>query len=325
MTDIQTIELTRDYGKFVVTPLERGYGQTIGNAMRRMLLSSIPGAAVVAVRVEKVLHEFAPIPGAKEDMTEFMLNLRELAIRVHSDRPPETDFQMIIDVKGPGRVTAADIQTPKNVEIVNPDAYLCTLTEKGSSLYAELFVGWGTGYSPPERQENYRGRIGIMPMGSQFTPVRKVSYTVEATRVGQRTDYDRLTLEVWTNGSVSPDVAVKQAASFLDNFIRLFLQLGEGSMEVSLGAHEELSKEDLSVPDIRVEEMDFSQRTLNCLKRAEIETLRDLVRKTEDDLECIPGFGKKAMEEVHQKLSERGLALRSGAAVVRSPLEGETY
>jgi DNA-directed RNA polymerase subunit alpha len=325
MTDIQTIELTQDYGKFVVTPLERGYGQTIGNAMRRMLLSSIPGAAVVAVRVEKVLHEFAPIPGAKEDMTEFMLNLRELAIRVNSDRPPEADFQMLLDVKGPGRVTAADIQTPDHVEIVNPDAYLCTLTEKGSSLYAELFVGWGTGYTPPERQENYRGRIGIMPMGSQFTPVRKVNYTVEATRVGQRTDYDRLTLEVWTNGSVSPDVAVKQAASFLDNFIRLFFELGEGSMEVSLGAREELSDEDLSVPDIRVEEMDFSQRTLNCLKRAEIETLRDLVRKTEDDLECIPGFGKKAMEEVHQKLSERGLALRSGAAVVRSPLEGETY
>lgn len=325
MTDIQTIELTHDYGKFVVTPLERGYGQTIGNAMRRMLLSSIPGAAVVAVRVEKVLHEFAPIPGAKEDMTEFMLNLRELAIRVNSDRPPETDFQMIIDVKGPGRVTAADIQTPGNVEIVNPNAYLCTLTEKGSSLYAELFVGWGTGYTPPERQENYRGRIGIMPMGSQFTPVRQVNYIVEATRVGQRTDYDRLTLEVLTNGSVSPDVAVKQAASFLDSFVRLFFELGEGSMEVSLGAHEELSEEDLSVPDIRVEEMDFSQRTLNCLKRAEIETLRDLVRKSEDDLECIPGFGKKAMEEVHQKLSERGLALRSGAAVVRSPLEGETY
>ncbi|MEW5883179.1 MAG: DNA-directed RNA polymerase subunit alpha [Armatimonadota bacterium] len=325
MTDIQTIELTQNYGKFVVTPLERGYGQTIGNAMRRMLLSSIPGAAVVAVRVEKVLHEFAPIPGAKEDMTEFMLNLRDVAIRVNSDRPPEEDFQMLLDVKGPGRVTAADIQTPDDIEIVNPDCYLCTLSEKGSSLYAELFVSWGTGYTPPERQENYRGRIGVMPMGSQFTPVRKVNYVVEATRVGQRTDYDRLTLEVWTNGSVSPDVAIKQAASFLDNFVRLFFELGKGSMDVTMGALEEISDEDLSVPDIRVEEMDFSQRTLNCLKRAEIETLRDLVRKTEDDLECIPGFGKKAMEEVLQKLDERGLSLRSGAAVVRSPLEGETF
>ncbi|MER3414065.1 MAG: DNA-directed RNA polymerase subunit alpha [Armatimonadota bacterium] len=325
MTDIQTIELTQDYGKFVVTPLERGYGQTLGNAMRRMLLSSIPGAAIVAVRVEKVLHEFAPIPGAKEDMTEFMLNLREVAIRVNSDRPPEADFQMLLDVKGPGRVTAADIQTPESVEIVNPGAYLCSLSEAGSSLYAELFVGWGTGYTPPERQENYRGRIGIMQMGSQFTPVRKVNYVVEATRVGQRTDYDRLTLEVWTNGSVGPDVAVKQAASFLDNFVRLFFELGKGSMEVTIGAREEVRDDDLAVPDIRVEEMDFSQRTLNCLKRAEIETLRDLVRKTEEDLECIPGLGKKAMEEVLHKLDERGLSLKSGAAVVRSPLEGETF
>ncbi len=323
MTEIQTIELTETFGKFVVTPLERGYGQTLGNAMRRMLLSSIPGAAIVAVRVEKVLHEFAPIPGAKEDMTEFMLNLKDVAIRVQGDRPPETDFQLVIDVTGPGRVTAADIKTPEGVEIVNPEAYLLTLSEKGATFYAELFVSWGTGYTPPERQENYRGRIGIMPMGSQFTPVKKVNYTVDATRVGQRTDLDRLTLEVWTNGAVAPDVAVKQAAEIMDQYVRLFFDLGPGAMNIMSLGEEEADEELEGVPDITVEEMDFSQRTLNCLKRAEISTLKDLVKKSEEDLECIPGFGKKAMEEVRQKLDERGLSLRSTAAVIRAPAEAE--
>jgi DNA-directed RNA polymerase subunit alpha len=282
-----------------------------------VLLGSIPGAAVQAVRVEKVLHEFSPIPGVKEDMNEFILNLRDLAIKVHRDRPPDEDFELIIDVKGRGTVTGADVQCPPDVEIVNPECVLCHISEAKASLYAELFVGWGTGYTLPAKHEQYKGTIGVIAMGSQYTPVRKVNYTVESTRVGQRTDYERLTLEVWTTGAVSPNDAVTQSAEILDKYIRMFFGLATGGMDLGLGDEDDDMPELEGVPEVRVEEMDYSQRTFNCLRRANIETLRDILQYTESDLLAIRGFGKKALDEVKEKLSERGYSIRPGKGISR--------
>jgi DNA-directed RNA polymerase subunit alpha len=310
MAQVQTLEKTETYGKFVLTPLERGYGQTIGNALRRVLLSSIPGSAITAIRVEKVLHEFGAIPGVKEDMTELLLNLRDVAIRYNTEKPPEEDKELLIDIKGKGRVTGADIQCPEDLEIINPDAYICTISDPKASLYIELYACWGTGYVLPERQEKYKGTIGIIPLGSQFTPVKKVTYTVEQTRVQQRTDFERLTLEVWTNGAVAPQHAVSQAAQILDSYFRKFFELGIGGMDLMLADDEPELPELIGVPDTRIEEMDFSQRTFNCLRRDQVNTLRDLVQRTPSQLGSIRGFGKKALMEVDEKLAERGLALR---------------
>ncbi|MCW5947422.1 MAG: DNA-directed RNA polymerase subunit alpha [Fimbriimonadales bacterium] len=317
MAQVQTLELTETYGKFVLAPLERGYGQTIGNALRRMLLGSIPGAAVTAVRVEKVLHEFAPIPGVKEDMNELLLNLRDLAIKVNRDRPPDEDFELVIDVKGKGVVTGADIQCPPDVEITNPECYLCTISDPKASLYAELFVGWGTGYVMPNRHEKYKGTIGLITMGSQFTPVRKVNYTVEATRVGQRTDYERLTLEVWTTGAMSPNEAVTHSAEILDKYVKMFFALTTDGMDLGLNDEDDEMPELDGVPEIRVEEMEFSQRTFNCLRRANVETLRDILQYTESELLAIRGFGKKALDEVRDKLNERGYQMKVGKGIGR--------
>jgi DNA-directed RNA polymerase subunit alpha len=326
MTHVQTLEATETYGKFVVSPLERGYGQTLGNALRRVMLGSIPGAAITAVRVEKVLHEFAPIPGVKEDMNELLLNLRDLALRIHRDRPPEEDFMLIVDVKGKGRVTGLDIQCPPEVEVVNPDCYLCTITDSSASLYMELYVGWGTGYVLPERHDRYKGTIGLIAVGSQFTPVRKVNYSVEATRVGQRTDYERLTFDVWTNGAISASVAIGQAAAILDRYLRMFFDLSAGAMDIGLKTLGADAPELDGVPEVRVEEMDFSQRTFNCLRRANIENLRDLLEYTESELMGIRGFGKKALDEVREKLQERGYEMRPGKANARfDVMDDEDY
>jgi DNA-directed RNA polymerase subunit alpha len=310
MPQITTIESQADYGKFVLEPLERGYGQTIGNALRRVLLSSIQGAAITAIRVEKVFHEFAPIPGVKEDTTQLLLNLKDVAVRLNIDEGlPEEDAILRLDVKGPGRVTGADIVTPPQAEIVNPEVYIATISDDNESLTMDMHVGWGSGYLLPEKQEQYKGMIGMIPTGSQFTPVKKVNYTVEQTRVGMRTDYERLVLDVWTNGSVTANDAVSQAAHILDKYFRMFFELGEAGLEV----HEELPEEvelDLDVPEIRIEEMDFSQRTFNCLRRANLTTLRSLAAVTESDLTGIRGFGKKSLVEVRDKLKEHGLELK---------------
>ncbi len=311
MPHIQTLETTNEYTRFVLEPLERGFGQTIGNALRRVLLSSIYGAAPVAVKIDKVLHEFAPIPGTKEDTTEFLLNLKDLAIKLdYEDTPPE-EVVLKIDVKGPGRVTGADVQCPEGVEIVNPECYLATISGQGSNLTADIFVGYGTGYVLPERQEKYKGMIGIIPTGSQFTPVRKVNYIVEQTRVGMRTDYERLVLEVWTNGSVAPNDAVTQAAHILDRYFKMFFDLGRMGLMLD-SDHEEILPEELAnIPDIKIEEMDFSQRTFNCLRRAGILNLRQLAVTNEAELNSIRGFGKKSLTEVRDKLNEHGLDLRA--------------
>ncbi|MBS1713698.1 MAG: DNA-directed RNA polymerase subunit alpha [Armatimonadetes bacterium] len=311
MPHIQTLEISNEFAKFVLEPLERGYGQTIGNALRRVLLSSIQGAAVTAVKIDKVFHEFAPIPGAKEDTTEFLLNLKELAIRIDCEGVPPEETVLRLEVKGPGRVTGADVQCPTGVSIMNPECYLATISDPKATLNAELYVGWGTGYVLPERQERYKGVIGIIPSGSQFTPVKKVNYVVEATRVGQRTDYERLVLDVWTNGAVPPNDAVTQAAHILDKYFKMFFELGRANAEIGIDEDDLLAPELANVPDLKLEELEFSQRTFNCLRRAGILNLRQLAIVNEADLTSIRGFGKKSLLEVRDKLNEHGLQLKA--------------
>ncbi len=327
MPHIQTLELEHDYAKFVLEPLERGYGQTIGNALRRVLLSSIAGAAVNAVRIEKVFHEFAAIPGLKEDTTEFLLNLKDIAIAVDPELELPEEIILKIDVTGPGRVTGADIVCPEGVEIVNPEMYLATISEKGATLTAELYASIGTGYVLPEKQEKYKGMIGILTMGSQYTPVKKVNYTVEATRVGQRIDYERLVLEVWTNGALPPNDAVTQAAQILDRYFRMFFDLGRPSMEDVFIDTSDAAEELTNVPDIKIEELDLSQRTFNCLRRAGILNLRQLALVTEADLNGIRGFGKKSLTEVRDKLEEHGIELKpsKGGYISIDSLEDDDF
>jgi DNA-directed RNA polymerase subunit alpha len=313
MPHIQTLEQSEDYAKFVLEPLERGYGHTIGNALRRVLLSSIQGAAITAIRVNKVFHEFASIPGVKEDVTELLLNLKDLSIRVEFEEQPPEDLRLRIDAKGPGVVTGADISCPSDVEIINPEVYLCTISDKGAELGVDLFVGWGAGYVYPDRHEEFKEEIGVIPTGSQFTPVRKVNYTVEQTRVGTRTDYERLVLEVWTNGSVPPNDAVTQSAHILERFFKLFFDLGKAGVEPALEETQEESSELTNVPELKIEEMDFSQRTFNCLRRAGLLTLRQLAQVSESDLNSIRGFGKKSLTEVRDKLAEHGIDLKPSA------------
>ncbi len=327
MPQIQTLETTSEYAKFVLEPLERGYGQTIGNALRRVLLSSIGGAAVNAIKIDKVFHEFAAIPGVKEDTTEFILNLKDLAIRLDPDMPTPDEVTLKIDLKGAGRVTGADVICPEGVTISNPEVYLATISEAKATLVVELYVGAGTGYTLPERQERYKGVIGVIPVGAQYTPVKKANYIVEQTRVGQRTDYERMVLEVWTNGTVPPNDAVTQAAQILDKYFRLFFDLGRILQDdiFSLGTEEDTELS--NVPEIKIEELGFSQRTFNCLRRAGILNLRQLAGVNEGDLTSIRGFGRKSLNEVRDTLAEHGVELKpaKGGFINLDILDDEDY
>lgn len=309
MPHIQTLDLNTSEGKFVLEPLERGYGQTIGNALRRVLLSSIQGAAVTSVRIDKVFHEFAPIPGVKEDATQFLLNIKDVAIRYEFEVIPTDPVSLKISVKGPGRVTGADIQCPEGVLIVNPEVYICTISDS-VELNIELTSEWSSGYVLPDKHERFKGIIGTLTLGTQFTPVRKVNYIVEPTRIGQRTDYERLVFEVVTNGSVPPNDAVTQAAQILEKYFKMFQGLGKAAADFGFEEEEDTEQELSNVPEIKIEEMDFSQRTFNCLRRAGLLTLRHLAVVTETDLIGIRGFGKKSLNEVRDKLAEHGLALK---------------
>ena len=318
MPHITTLDLQTEYGKFILEPLERGYGQTIGNALRRVLLSSIQGAAIAAVRIDKVFHEFAPIPGVKEDTTELLLNLKDVAIQ--SELEGTFDEQILrIDVKGPGTVTGADIVCPEGLSIVNPEVYIATISDPNASLIMELYTGWGSGYVLPQNQDRYKGVIGVIPTGSQYTPVRKVNYTVEQTRVGMRTDYERLVLDITTNGSVKPNDALSQSAHILDKYFRMFFDLGAAGFDSDL-LEDEASDDELlkNVPELRIEELDFSQRTFNCLRRAGILNLKALAIASESDLTAIRGFGKKSLLEVRDKLHEHGLELKPPKGGYRS-------
>lgn len=288
------------YGRFVVEPLERGYGTTLGNALRRILLSSLPGAAITNVKFDGALHEFSNLPGVLEDTIEIILNLKGISLKIHSDEPQT----LVIDTDKAGAVKAKDIKSPSDVEILNEDQHICTL-EENARLYMEMTAVNGRGYVPAERNKLLQQPIGVIPVDSMFSPIRKVNYQVENTRVGQITDYDKLTLEIWTDGSIRPDEAISLAAKILNTHIALFVNLTEQVDEVEI-ASDRQEEDRIRILDTTIEELDLSVRSYNCLKRASINTVGELVRKTEDEMMKVRNLGKKSLEEVEQKLEELG-------------------
>lgn len=303
---IEVAEISQDnrYGRFVVEPLERGYGTTLGNSLRRVLLSSLPGAAVTSVKIQDVLHELSTIPGVVEDVPEIILNLKELALKLHGDGPKV----MRLEKRSPGEVKAGDIITDPDIEILNPDQHIATLDE-GGELVMEITVAKGRGYVSAERNKKPDDPIGVIPVDSIFSPVTKVNYQVENTRVGQQVDLDKLTLEVWTDGTIGPDEAVSLAAHILTEHLSLFTGLTEisGKMEIMVEREEE---DKGSVLDMSIEELDLSVRSYNCLKRAGINSVYQLTQKTEEDMMKVRNLGRKSLEEVQAKLAALGLSLK---------------
>ena len=293
-----------NYGKFVVEPLERGYGTTLGNALRRILLSSLPGAAVTSVKIDGVLHEFSTIPGVKEDVTEIILNLKKLAVRLNG----ENTKRVIINAVGPKEVTAADIIGDSEMEIFNPDLHIATL-EENATLVMEINLARGRGYVPAEMNKTENTPISVIPVDSIYTPVRKVNFTIENTRVGQVTDYDRLVLEIWTDGSITPDEGVSIGAKIMQEHLNLFIQLIDttDAMEIMVEKEEDQKEKAL---EMTIEELELSVRSFNCLKRAAINTVEELTQKSEDDMMKVRNLGKKSLDEVKAKLEELGLGLR---------------
>jgi DNA-directed RNA polymerase subunit alpha len=302
---IECVETTEDniYGKFIVEPLERGYGITLGNSLRRILLSSLPGVAVTSIKIDGVLHEFSTIPGVIEDATEIILNIKELAAKLHG----EDQKTVYIDADGEGPVTAADIKADSDVEILNPDLYIATLNGDGR-FYMELILSRGRGYVSAEKNKQPGQPIGLIPVDSIYTPVRKVNYTVEDTRVGQVTDFDKLTLEVWTNGSIKPDEAISLGAKILNEHLNLFIDLSDQAKHTEIMVEKEETKKE-KVLEMTIEELDLSVRSYNCLKRAGINTVEDLTNRTEEDMMKVRNLGKKSLEEVLQKLGALELSL----------------
>lgn len=292
------------YGKFVVEPLERGYGTTLGNALRRILLSSLPGAAVTSVKIDGILHEFSTIPGVKEDVTEIILNLKKLAVRLEG----ESTKRAIINAVGPKEVTTADIICDSDMEIFNPDLHIATL-EENATLVMEINFARGRGYVPAEQNKNESTPISVIPVDSIYTPVRKVNFTVENTRVGQVTDYDRLVLEIWTDGSITPEEGVSIGAKIMQEHLNLFIQLTDttDAMEIMVEKEEDQKEKAL---EMTIEELELSVRSFNCLKRAAINTVEELTQKTEDDMMKVRNLGKKSLDEVKAKLEELGLSIK---------------
>ncbi|MCL6553643.1 MAG: DNA-directed RNA polymerase subunit alpha [Firmicutes bacterium] len=302
---VEYAELSDTYGKFVVEPLDRGFGVTVGNALRRVLLSSISGAAVTSVKIDGVLHEFSTIPGVVEDVTQIVLNLKELTLRLYTDKPK----LLRLEVQGKKDVTAADIQPDPEVEIVNPGLHLATLDRRDARLAMEIVVERGRGYVPAERHRRSEHVIGVIPVDSIFSPVRKVNYVVEDTRVGHATDLDRLVLEIWTDGSVRPEEALQEASRILIDHFRLFAAIAdETGAGAPFGGPEDPERARLLA--MPIEELDLSVRPYNCLKRAGIHTVGDLVKKTEDEIVAVKNFGRKSLDEVKEKLAAHGLTLR---------------
>lgn len=303
---IECVELAEDnsYGKFVVEPLERGYGITLGNSLRRILLSSLPGAAVTSVKIDGVLHEFSTIPGVVEDVTDIILNLKQLSLKVYSDEPKT----LRIEADGEGVVKAGDIHTDADVEILNPDLHIATL-DKGGRLIAEIMVGKGRGYVPADQNKGLDMPIGVIPVDSIFSPIRRVNYTIEHTRVGNRTNYDKLTLEVWTNGTIKPDEACSWGAKILKEHLELFLSLTDDADTIEV-MQEKDENDRNKLMEMTIEELDLSVRSYNCLKRAGINTVAELCAKSDEEMIKVRNLGKKSLEEVKQKLAAIGLGLR---------------
>lgn len=294
-----------NYGKFIVEPLERGYGTTLGNSMRRILLSSLPGAAVTSIKIDGILHEFSTIPGVKEDVTEIVLNLKKLAVKLSGAADTK---RVTINEVGPKEVTAADIKGDIDVEIFNPDLHIATLDEN-ASLIMEINLAKGRGYVLAEQNKDENTPIAVIPVDSIYTPVRRVNFTVENTRVGQVTDYDKLILEIWTDGSISPSEGVSIGAKIMQEHLDLFIKLDTSTedMEILVAKEEDQIAKAL---DLTIEELELSVRSFNCLKRASINTVEELTQRTEEDMMKVRNLGKKSLDEVKNKLEELGLSLK---------------
>ena len=302
---IERVEVSADntYGRFVVEPLERGFGNTLGNALRRVLLSSLPGAAVTSLSIEGIQHEFSTVPGVVEDVTEIILNLKQLSFKMYTDQTKT----VIMDVKGPCELKSGDIPMDDEMEMVDPNLHIATLNED-ARLHMTLTMEKVRGYVSADKNKSPNMPIGVIPIDSIFTPIRKVNYTIEDTRVGNVTDFDKLTLDVWTNGTVMPDEAISTAAKILTEHLSLFLTLTDQVMPVSFTDQEDDKKE--KVLEMTIEELDLSVRAYNCLKRAGINTVAELVQRNQEDMMKVRNLGRKSLEEVEQKLQALSLSLK---------------
>ena len=309
--NIEIAEISEDkkYGKFVVEPLERGYGTTLGNSLRRIMLSSLPGSAVSQVKIDVVLHEFSSISGVKEDVTEIIMNVKSLAIKNNSDtNEPKTAY---IEFEGEGVITAADIQTDADIEILNPEQVIATLSGGADSkFYMELTITNGRGYVSADKNKSDDLPIGVIAVDSIYTPVERVNMAVENTRVGQMTDYDKLTLEIYTNGTLDPDEAVSLAAKVLSEHLNLFIDLSENAKTAEVMVEKENNEKE-KVLEMNIDELELSVRSYNCLKRAGINTVEELCSRTSEDMMKVRNLGRKSLEEVLAKLKELGLQLNS--------------
>ncbi len=309
---IEIVEISEDsrYGKFVCEPLERGYGTTFGNSLRRILLSSLQGAAITSIRIDGVLHEFSTIPGVRDDVTNIILNLKSLCLKMYTDEPKI----IRLDVDGAKEITAADITVDSDVEILNPELHIATLNDDGS-LHMEMTVERGRGYVPADKNKKPDHVIGVIPIDSIFSPILRVNYAVTDTRVGNVTDYDKLTLEVWTDGSIRPEEALSKAAGILIMHLKLFQNMAGMTEEEEEEAGtflEPQENDSAKVLDLTIEDLDLSVRSYNCLKRANINTVQDLTEKTEEEMIKVRNLGRKSLEEVKKKLQELNLSLSQG-------------
>ncbi|MCQ2512662.1 MAG: DNA-directed RNA polymerase subunit alpha [Lachnospiraceae bacterium] len=310
--NIEVAEISEDnkYGRFTLEPLERGYGTTLGNSLRRIMLSSLPGAAVSQIKIQGVLHEFTTIPGVKEDVTEIVMNLKELAIR--NNCPTNESKIGYIDFTGEGVVTAGDIQVDQDIEIMNPDLVIATLDSADSRLYMELTITKGRGYIDAEKNASDNSAVGVIPIDSIYTPVERVNIQIENTRVGQITDYDKLTIEVFTNGALAPDEAISLAAKVLSEHLNLFINLSENAKTAEVMVEKEEDDKE-KVLEMNIDELELSVRSYNCLKRASINTVEELINKTPEEMMKVRNLGRKSLEEVFAKLKELGLELKSSS------------
>ncbi|MBR6683134.1 MAG: DNA-directed RNA polymerase subunit alpha [Firmicutes bacterium] len=306
--DVMDISEDGTYGKFVVEPLERGYGTTLGNSLRRIMLSSLPGAAISSIKIDGVVHEFCDVPGVKEDVSEIILNLKNVAIKANTENnEPKTAF---IEYEGEGIVRARDIKMDQDYEVINPDQIIATLSGgPDSKLYMELTISRGRGYVGADKNKDDNQPIGVIAIDSLYTPVERVNFIVENTRVGQITDYDKLTMEIWTNGTIKPDEAVSLAAKVLNDHLALFIDLSDSAKNAEIMVEKEEDQKE-KVLEMTIEEMDLSVRSYNCLKRAGINTVEDLTNKTEDEMMKVRNLGRKSLDEVLGKLHEVGLSLK---------------
>ena len=313
---IEVVEISDDkkYGRFVVEPLERGYGITLGNSLRRIMLSSLPGAAVSQVKIDGVQHEFGSIPGVKEDVTEIIMNIKGLAIKNTSEtNEPKNAY---IEYEGEGIVRASDIQFDQDIQIMNPDLVIATLSGKDTKLFIELTITKGRGYISSDKNKTPETKIGVIPVDSIYTPVERVNVTVENTRVGQQTDYDKLTLDVTTNGTIGPDEAVSLAAKVLSEHLSVFIDLSENAKTAEIMVEKEYDQKE-KVLEMSIDELELSVRSYNCLKRAGINTVEELCNKTPDEMMKVRNLGRKSLEEVLEKLKELGLSLNNSEEAVQ--------